>query len=43
MIDAEELYYKLRDFAEGFGFVGTHADEKLSEAAESMAGDPENQ
>lgn len=43
MIDAETLYMKLREVAEGFGYVGSHADEKLGEAADAMADDPENQ
>jgi hypothetical protein len=41
-MDAEELYYKLRAFAEQEGFVNDHADELLSDAARSIADDPRN-
>jgi hypothetical protein len=41
-MDAEELYYKLRAFAEEHGFVGDHADSLLGDAAQSIADDPRN-
>lgn len=41
-MDAEELYYKLREEAEKYGFVGDHADELLADAARSIIEDPQN-
>lgn len=39
-MDAESLYHRLREFAEGLGFVGDAADEHLAEAARIIAEDP---
>jgi hypothetical protein len=36
-MDSEELYSKLRQFAETLGFVNDYADEKLAEAAQAIA------
>lgn len=41
--DAETIYNALRATAEEHGYVGDHADDLLSQAAESMAADPLNE
>lgn len=35
-MDAESIYYALRQYAEEFGFVSDHADELLGAAAEAI-------
>ena len=39
MLDAEEIYYKLRDFAEDFGTISDWTDGKLGEVAQAIAND----
>lgn len=42
-MNAQDVYEELRDTAEKFGWIGEWADEKLQEAAQAMADDPQNQ
>jgi hypothetical protein len=41
-VDSAAIYEALRDTAERFGWVGAWADEKLEEAAQAIADDPQN-